>query len=262
MGKKLFLDERFIFLIILLNSTLIFLEGFSLDLTNRFLLVLLDHIFTSIFIIELLVKLNEYGVRAYFRSNWNRFDFVLIVLAIPSLASLFLDAAIINLDFLLAFRVMRVFKFVRFIRFIPKIDKIINGVLRASKASVLIIIAFFIFNFTISVISCFLFSNIAPEYFSNPLISFYSTFKVFTIEGWYEIPDEMTVDSTPIMAFLIRMYFIVILFIGGVFGLSLVNSIFVDAMVSDNNVDLENEIRTLHTKIDKLVAMKEEEILK
>jgi hypothetical protein len=36
----------------------------------------------------------------------------------------------------------------------------------------------------------------------------------------------------------------------------------VDAMVSDNNADLENEIRTLHTKIDKLVATKEEEVLK
>lgn len=47
----------------------------------------------------------------------------------------------------------------------------------------------------------------------------------------------------------------------GIFGLSLVNSIFVDAMVSDNNEDLENEIRTLHTKIDKLVAMKEERVL-
>jgi voltage-gated sodium channel len=258
MGKKLFLNERFIFLIILLNSFIIFIEGFGFDITNSFLLILLDHCFTSIFIIELLVKLHEYGVRGYFKSNWNKFDFILVLLAIPSLASLFLDATIIELDFFLAFRIMRVFKFFRFIRFIPKIDKIINGVMRASKASVLIIVAFFIFNFTISTISCFLFRNIAPEYFSNPLISFYSIFKVFTIEGWYEIPDSITQASSPLFAFLIRLYFIIILFIGGIFGLSLVNSIFVDAMVSDNNLDLENEIRTLHTKIDELIAFKNE----
>ena len=260
-GKKLFLNERFIFLIILLNSAIIFVEGFSFDVAKKFWFDLLDHGFTSIFIVELLVKLNEYGIKGYFKSNWNKFDFILVALALLSIASLFLEASVLKLDFLLAFRTMRVFKFFRFIRFIPKIDKVIDGVLRASKASIIIIVAFLIFNFIISVVSCFLFRNIAPEYFSNPLVSFYSIFKVFTIEGWYEIPDEMTVDSSPVMAFLIRVFFIIILFFGGIFGLSLVNSIFVDAMVSDNNVDLENEIKTLHTKIDKLIATKEEEFL-
>jgi voltage-gated sodium channel len=254
MGKRLFLNDRFIILIILLNSAIILIEGFRFDFADNVGLVVLDHIFTIIFVIELIVKVKVYGVKGYFNSNWNKFDFILVVLALPSLASLFLDTSVTDLDFLLALRILRIFKFFRFIRFIPKIDKIINGVLRATKASLLIIIAFFIFNFTISVISCFLFRNIAPEYFSNPIISFYSIFKVFTIEGWYEIPDAMTNDTSPTIAFLIRLYFIIILFVGGIFGLSLVNSIFVDAMVSDNNDDLEDEIRTLHHKIDTLIA--------
>ncbi|WP_143961349.1 ion transporter [Litoribacter populi] len=262
MGKKLFLNERFILLIILLNSAIIFIEGFNFHITDRLWLDLLDNGFTIIFLVELLVKIREYGAKGYFKSNWNIFDFTLVMLALPSLSSLFVTAQIIDLDFLLAFRTMRIFKFFRFIRFVPKIDKIISGVMRASKASVLIIIAFFIFNFTISIISCFLFRDISPEYFSNPLISFYSIFKVFTIEGWYEIPDEMTQDSSPLLAFLVRLYFIIILFVGGIFGLSLVNSIFVDAMVSENNVDLENEVRVLNAKIDRLLEMRDEELVK
>jgi voltage-gated sodium channel len=54
------------------------------------------------------------------------------------------------------------------------------------------------------------------------------------------------------------MYFIFVVISGGIFGLSLVNSIFVDAMVSDNNDELENKIDLLDQKIDKLLTKKEE----
>ena len=36
-----------------------------------------------------------------------------------------------------------------------------------------------------------LFGKRSPEYFGNPLIASYTLFKVFTIEGWHEIPDEI-----------------------------------------------------------------------
>ena len=49
------------------------------------------------------------------------------------------------------------------------------------------------------------------------------------------------------------MYFIFVVFSGGIFGLSLVNSIFVDAMVSDNNDELEKKIDNLETKITLLI---------
>lgn len=40
---------------------------------------------------------------------------------------------------------------------------------------------------------------------------------------------------------------------GGIFGLSLVNSIFVDAMVSDNNDELIEKVNELDKKIEKLI---------
>ncbi len=49
---------------------------------------------------------------------------------------------------------------------------------------------------------------------------------------------------------LVRMYFVFLLIFGGIIGLSLVNSVFVDAMVSDNNDALEEEVRRLNEKID------------
>ncbi|HNP96888.1 MAG TPA: hypothetical protein PKJ63_14710, partial [Cyclobacteriaceae bacterium] len=107
----------------------------------------------------------------------------------------------------------------------------------------------------ISVLSCFMFRNIAHEYFANPLISFYTIFKIFTVEGWYEIPDFIAQNSNETVGFLTKVYFILIVITGGIFGLSLVNSIFVDAMVSDNNEALEQKVSALEEKIDKLIDL-------
>lgn len=113
-------------------------------------------------------------------------------------------------------------------------------------------LGFLVYNFVISVLSCFFYREIAPDYFANPIVSFYSIFKIFTVEGWYEIPDFISVNSNETIGFFTKIYFVIIVVTGGIFGLSLVNSIFVDAMVSDNNEDLEKQVETLNKKIENL----------
>ncbi len=256
MLKALFLRERTVLLVIILNAVVIFIQGFPESDPYSHTLELFDNIFTLYFLFEMITKLSVWGARSYFDSNWNKFDFVLVLLAMPALGAWIIGKEIIALDFLLIFRIMRVFKFFRFIRFVPKIDHIISGVGRASKASLVIIFAFLIFNFVVSLVSCFLFRHHAPEYFHDPLISFYSIFKIFTVEGWFEIPDAIAENASGGMIFFTRFYFIVVLFFGGIFGLSLVNSIFVDTMISDNNVPLEEKIEELEKKIDLLLEQK------
>ena len=101
--------------------------------------------------------------------------------------------------------------------------------------------------------SCFFYRDIAPEYFADPFVSLYSVFKIFTVEGWFEIPEAIAKNTTETFAALTKIYFVVILLAGGIFGLSIVNSIFVDAMVSDNNDELEKKVTSLEQKIDKLI---------
>jgi voltage-gated sodium channel len=50
---------------------------------------------------------------------------------------------------------------------------------------------------------------------------------------------------------------VLLLIAGGIIGMSLINSIFVDAMVSDNNDELEKKIDRLEKKIDQLLKEKE-----
>lgn len=251
---RLFLNDTFVLGLIFLNSVLVFILGFEIESWSYEYLLYLDSIITALFVIEAIVKIKTFGFKTYFSQVWNKFDFILILLAFPSLLEYVLPNDLIDLNFLMALRILRVFKFFRFIKFIPKVEKMISGIARAAKASILILIGFIIVNFTIGIISCFLFKELSPEYFGNPIESIYSIFKIFTVEGWYEIPDALSqkVDSVFLIQ-LIRFFFIVVLFIGGIFGLSLVNSIFVDAMVSDNNEELEDKVQVIEKKIDYII---------
>jgi voltage-gated sodium channel len=255
MFKKVFLNDVFLLIIISLNSLIIFLQGFFSDTSStRELLELSDHIFTTLFIIEAIIKIKSFGAKGYFKDAWNFFDFSLVLIALPSLLMLLIPLEMVSLNFLLTLRILRVFKFFRVLKFIPNIENLLSGLFRAIQSSVLIIFAFLIFNFIFAILSFSFFSTSAPEYFSNPLISFYSTFKVFTVEGWYEIPDLIAERSESLsFAIFTKIYFILLLFGGGIFGLSLINSIFVESMMSDNNDDVLKKMNHLEEKINHLI---------
>ena len=249
---QILINDKFILGLIIINSLVIFMLGFDLKPIWIRSLLLVDNIITLVFVMELIVKIKTFGFSGYVKSNWNIFDGILIVLAIPSLYHWILNGNSTQLEYLLVLRISRVFKFFRLVRFFPNIDHLIKGVSRALKASVIVFLGFLVYNFVISVLSCFFYREIAPNYFANPIVSFYSIFKVFTVEGWYEIPEYISANSSETIGILTKIYFVIIVLTGGIFGLSIVNSIFVDAMVSDNNEDLEKKVETLNKKIERL----------
>jgi voltage-gated sodium channel len=251
---RLFLSDRFILSLIILNSFTIFGEGFK-DFGKNILyyITLVDSIITLLFLVEATIKISHFGWKGYISSAWNKLDFTLVLLSMPSIILLILHSKMHGLSFLLIFRVFRVFKFFRLFKFIPGIDDLIKGVQRALKASIFALFGFFLLNFIFSILSCYLFKDLSPQYFGDPIRAMYSTFKVFTTEGWYEVPDKIAQTSTTFNAFAIKFYFVLVLIIGGILGLSLVNSIFVDSMVMDNNDDLERKIDILNQKIETLV---------
>jgi len=102
-------------------------------------------------------------------------------------------------------------------------------------------------------VSFYLFQNSQTEFFSTPTMSLYSTFKIFTIEGWFEIPEIISANYSKSATFFIYLYFIFVVVTGGIIGLSLVNSIFVDSMVSDNNDDIEHKIDNLDNKLNDII---------
>lgn len=234
--KNTLLKEKNILILIILNSLLLLTMGF---LPSSGLLLILDNIFTILFGLEIFYKFKLYKNK-FWNDNWNIFDFILVALSIPSLFW-FIDFT--DLSFLLAFRTVRVFKTFRFFKFVPNIDNLLRSIKRAFKTAGFLLIGFVIYIFITGILSNFLFSSY--EDFNNPIISMYSMIKVFTIEGWYEIPEAMIIGMSVTESFFTLLYFVIILLSGGIFGLSIVNATLVDSMTMDNNERLEDKINKL-----------------
>ena len=253
--KSIFTSERIILLVILLNSVILFLQegGVQSHTIN-----LIDALCTIFFIIEMTVKHRQLGIKGYWTSGWNKLDGILVLLSIPSLVAYFVPTHMLDLSILLILRVLRVFRIFRIIHVFPNFSSTMKGLGKALHDSLPIFAGFLILILVISLFNCAQFKDISPKYFGTPWDSIYSTFRLCTVEGWYEIPDALSASMSPARVAGVRIYFVLILIFGGIIGLSLVNSIFVDAMVSDNNDELEAEVKKLNEKIDLLT----EEILK
>lgn len=247
--KRFFINDNMMLVLVLINTGIIFISGFIPNQGGTLLVI--DSIFTLLFLLEAIVKINVRGFMEYWSDSWNRFDFIIVLLALPSCINIFgIDFPGTNI--LLSLRMMRAFKSFRLLKFIPNIDSLLNGIKLAFKASFIVTVGLIVFLLIFSIITTFLFGNIVPDYFGNPALSVYSIFRLFTIEGWYEMPEAIATNSSTVMAVFARIYFSILLFLGGIIGMSLVNSIFVDAMAADNNDEVLEKLSQLEKKLDKI----------
>lgn len=253
--RHIFINEKIIFGAVLLNIIILFLLSFPSLSAHFETFEYIDHLLTLYFLLEAIVKIYLVGWKSYIRSGWNRVDFLAVVLTTPSLILYFFQIPLFLPVRVL--RSLRVIKFLRFLKFVPRFDTIILGLSRAVKASLLVLVAFFLYNTLISIFNCYLFKHIAPEYFGNGLRSFYTTFRMFTLDGWNEIPETIMAanETSSSFTFFSVFYFVFIVISGGIFGLSIVNAIFVDGMVRGNNCQLETKVSDLEHKVDRLIEL-------
>lgn len=272
---ELLISENLIMTVIIVNSFLIFLLSFPEIRANGLYttLVILDEICLIYFAAEVSIKIKIKGFRRFWLRAWDRFDFILVIVTFPVLLQLFIpdlmeskpghsftdastESTFVKKVFT-SFMLLRLLRLMKLLKFIPNSNMLIEGIKRALKASVGVIMSLFILNLIFALGATILFSNIpgAEPYFGDPLNSMYTMFKIFTVEGWYEIPDQLInniPEASNWMIFLIRSYFIVSVGTGGLLGLSLANAIFVDEMTLDNNMKLEGMIEELTAEIKDL----------
>ncbi len=239
--------ERTVVTAILINATALFMLGFESErdaVASPWFWI--DYACVVFFVLEAAIKIHLSAWRGYLASGWNRFDVAVVLASLPALVTPVVDLHAFSVVLLL--RLGRLFRLFRLLTFIPERDHLVDGIRRALRASVGVFLALAVVNFILATGASFLFGDLAPEHFGNPLMSLYSLFKVFTVEGWYEIPDLLAERADhPLWAVASRAYFIVAVLIGGILGLSLANAVFVDEMTQDNT-------RTLEKRIDELTA--------
>ena len=246
--SKIFLNEKVILFAIILNTLSMYVGGLYTDASWPFYL---DILFTLFFLVEALIKILHLGWKNYWSVGWNRFDFIILCISLPSLSELFVDMPV-STNALFALRALRVFKSFKLFRFVPNIEEIFKGIRLAMKSSLLVCIAYMVFLIVFSILTYSLFGQYAPQYFGNPVISMYSIFRLFTIEGWYDMPEAIVESGGFWLGTMARIYFAILLFAGGIIGMSLVNSIFVDAMAADNNDEVLKKLEKIEEEIHNL----------
>lgn len=247
------IHENVVVAVILLNTAAIILRGFAVWRQNvDLLLFAVDYACTVFFVLEGITKISTFGFKRYWQSGWNRFDFVVVVCSMPMLLHPLLDLH--ELTVVLLLRTGRLLRFFRLLRFVPDADRIWHGVGRGLKAVAGVGVALGLYNVTLGLAACYLFADASPEHFGDPLVATYSLFKVFTIEGWYEVPEAMTAHMDPLIGALTKSFFVVAVVTGGIIGLSMANAVFVDEMVLDNTHDLEDTLERLRAEVQEVRA--------
>jgi voltage-gated sodium channel len=257
------MSGRNIMIAILANAVVIFLLYFpQIEKGNPIfykVLDIIDHLFIIVFLIEALVKISVLKPKAYFMDNWNVFDFIIVLVSLPSFLNFLPVFSFIHTSSFKLLRLFRLIRLIRFINFVPRMDSIIKGLARALKASVFVFIALVFLNLILALFTCHFYGNLVPDYFGDPLISSYYIFQMFTIEGWNEIPDiiataakEQGIAHYSIIAGATRLYFIIVVLTGGIFGMSMANAIFVDEMTSDNTQLVEEKMDMLQKQVAEL----------
>ena len=246
--RSFFTDDRKMLILVGINTLTLYIGGYYPS--TRFFFWA-DSLFTLLFVAEAYVKVNTYGWKEYWRDNWNKFDFIVTLIAVPSLLNIFVDTGVVT-SFILSLRSLRIFKSFRLLKFIPHINELLKGIGLAVRASFIVSAAFVILLLIVSILSSTVFGSTSPELFGDPGLSLFTIFKLFSGDGWSEIPTQIAANSGVYTGRLVRSAFAILFFLGGILGLSLINSIFVDAMAGDNNDEVLRRLDALEKKLDAL----------
>jgi voltage-gated sodium channel len=240
---KYFTLPRYNAIAIVMAVILAFFSSYS----NSTLIHVLNWLVVAYFFLEAYFKIKEQTWRDYISTFGNKFDFSIVVIS-----SIFLFLPNEALGSVIYLRIFRIISLIKIIRLMPNTEHIVNGLIRAIKASKAVLILLAVQLTFFSLLGFTLFSNVIPEYFGDPLRSMNTIFGIFTIENWGAVPEAAKELNQPYAYYAVNAFVITVLVLGGFIALSLANAIFVDEMASDNNDNLMEEIAELKSELSEI----------
>ena len=165
--------QRLILIAILVNAVAL---GLNIDPTlieswDPFL-IKLDHLCLGIFVVELLLKIIAYRF-SFFRSGWNIFDFVVVVVAL-----------IPNSGALSVLRTLRVLRVLRVLTVVPSLKRVVAAFIHAIPGLGSVVAVMATFFYAAAVMAVGFFGETHPDWFGSIGKSLYSLFQIMTLESW------------------------------------------------------------------------------
>ncbi|MBM3606167.1 MAG: ion transporter [Alphaproteobacteria bacterium] len=165
--------QGFITVVILFNALILGLEtSHRIMAAIGPLILFLDALCLSIFVVEIGLKLYARGLR-FFRDGWNVFDFAVVGIA--------LMPATQGLSVLRALRILRL---LRIVSVTPRLRRVVEGFLSALPGMASVFLLMGIIFYIFAVMATKLFAGAFPEWFGDLGNSAYSLFQIMTLESW------------------------------------------------------------------------------
>lgn len=165
--------NQFILSLILLNAVLLGMET-SANLMAQYgeTLLLLDKVFLTIFVIEIVLRIFVYRLN-FFKDPWSLFDFAVVAIAlIPASGPL------------AVLRSLRVLRVLRVLSMVPSMRRVVSALLGSlpglSSIALVLVLIYYVF----AVMATKIFGVAFPEWFGSIGASFYTLFQVMTLESW------------------------------------------------------------------------------
>jgi voltage-gated sodium channel len=196
------------------------------------LMAWLDVGITALFLIEILIRfIGEEHKRYFFKSGWNVFDTLIVIISL---------VPIDDSELALVGRLIRIFRVLRMISIIPELRLLLNSLIKAMPQLGYVVLLMFIIFYIYAAVGTTFFADINPVLWGDISISLLTLFRVMTFEDWTDVMYEvMKVYSLSWIYFITFIFFTAFAFLNMVIGI-VVN------VLEEENQRMKDEDDKLH----------------
>jgi len=206
--------------IILINTVTMALQAIkSINSKYAWYLAIIDQIFLVIYIWECLLKLYAWRLY-YFKSGWNIFDFIIVLISIVTwfLPEILTASANFDAKFLRVLRVMRAFRAIRSIRvlrainFLRSLQVVVSVLIRSIPAMANIVFLAFIIIYIFMIIGTASFGKYDDKHFGSLFKTLFRLIQLMTLDDWSVIYEENK-EQVPVIWFYLAGFIVLETFI-------------------------------------------------
>lgn len=211
--------------VILLNAAILGIMTMDLSEGTMNLLETIDHICLVIFCIEILLKIIVLR-GSFFKDGWNIFDVLVVAIALAPASG--------ELSVLRALRVLRL---MRLASAVPSMRRVINGMFAAIPGGASVAAVLLVMYYVAAIMGTNFFGKTVPAHFGDLGTTFFTLFKMMTLEGWPDIAsDVLEVHPRAWIFFVVFIIFTTFTTLNLLFG------IIVDAMEQAKEADARSKL--------------------
>ncbi len=247
-SNKIF--ETFVVSIIIFSALVVGVKTYDIPPHIETLVMVLDWMITAIFLAEITIRfLGEENKRHFFKSGWNVFDTIIVLVSI---------IPIDNSELAVVGRLVRIFRVLRMVSIIPELRVLLNSLLKALPQLGYVMLLLFIIFYIYAAIGSTFFGEINPTLWGDIALGMLTLFRVMTFEDWTDVMYEtMTVYGFSWIYFLSFIFFTAFAFLNMVIGIvvSALEKEQSQLNKDENEKNMEEEIEKLNQELQIIKAM-------